>query len=146
MYLCLHSYYIIKCVNCSYHFTEHCASTIDFGCYMRKVEGNKLKTYTTFKHECMTEPYVCIVAQKKYRSAYVKFRCGVAPIKIETGRYGVNRIPPEARLCMQCSRIEDEFYVIMQCPLYDDVRSSCLKSIHVLSHEFNELTSEHQFI
>ena len=47
---------------------------------------------------------------------------------------------------MQCSRIEDEFHVIMQCPLYDDVRSSCLKSIRVLCHEFNELTSEHQFI
>ena len=108
--------------------------------------GNKLRTYKTFKHEFRTEPYVCIVAQKKYRSAYAKFRCGVAPIKIETGRYGVDRVPPEARLCMQCSRIEDEFHVIMQCPLYDDVRSSCLKSIHVLSHEFKELTSEHQFI
>ena len=94
----------------------------------------------------MTKPYVCIVAQKKYRSAYTKFRCGVALIKIETSRYCVNRVPSEARLCMQCSRIEDEFHVIMQCPLYDDIRSSCLNSIHVLSQEFKELTSEHQFI
>ena len=46
--------------------------------------------------------YVCIVVQNKYKSAYAKFRCGVAPIKIETGRYGVNRVPPEAHLCMQC--------------------------------------------
>ena len=95
--------------------------------------GNKLRTYKTFKHDFITEPYA-------------KFRCGVAPIRIETGRYGANRVPPEARLCMQCSRIEDEFHVIMQCPLYDDVRSSCLNSIHVLCHEFNELTLEHQFI
>ena len=56
-----------------------------------------------------------------------------------------NRVKPKVRLCMQCSRIEDEFHVIMQCPMYDDIRSSCLKSIHVLSHEFKELTSEHQF-
>ena len=34
----------------------------------------------------------------------------------------------------------------MQSPLHDDVRSSCLNSIHVLSHGFKELTSEHQFI
>ena len=106
--------------------------------------GNKLSTYKTFKHAFMIELYVCIVTQKKYRSAYAKFSCGVAPIKIETGRYGVNRVPPESRLCMQCSRIEDEFHVIMQCPLYDDVRFSCLKFIYV--HEFKELTSEHQFI
>ena len=59
--------------------------------------GNKLRTYKTFKHEFMTEPYVCIVAQTKYRSADDKFRCGVAPIKIETSRYGVNRVPPVAR-------------------------------------------------
>ena len=82
----------------------------------------------------------------KYRSAYAKFRCCVAPIRIDTGRYGANRVPPEARLCMQCSRIEDEFHVNMQSPLYDDVRSSCLKFIDVRCHEFNVLTLEHQFI
>ena len=48
--------------------------------------GNKLRTYKTFKQDFITEPYVCIAAQKKYRYAYAKFRCGVAPIKIETGR------------------------------------------------------------
>ena len=26
----------------------------------------------------------------KYRSAYAKFRCGVVPIRINTGRYGAN--------------------------------------------------------
>ena len=30
--------------------------------------------------------------------------------------------------------------------MYDDERSNCLNSIHVLSHELKELTSEHQFI
>ena len=94
--------------------------------------SNKLRTYKTFKHDFLTELYVCIITQKKYKFAYAKFRCDVAPIRIETGKYGANRVPPEARLCMQCSRIEDEFYVLMQCPLYDVVRSSCLKSIHVL--------------
>ena len=75
-----------------------------------RCRGNKLRTYTTFKHDFTTEPYVCIVAQKKYRSAYAKFRCGVSPIKIETGyRYGANRVPPEARLCMQCSNSKMNF-------------------------------------
>ena len=48
--------------------------------------GNKLRTYRTFKNEFVTEPYLGIIVHKKYRSAYAKFRCGVAPLKIETGR------------------------------------------------------------
>ena len=61
--------------------------------------GNKLRIYRTFKNELITEPYLSIIVHKKYISAYAKFRCGVAPLKIETGRYGVNRVPVEERLC-----------------------------------------------
>ena len=50
--------------------------------------GNTLRTYRTFKENYGEEQYVRIIAQKKYRSAYAKFRCGVAPIKIETCRNG----------------------------------------------------------
>ena len=74
---------------------------------------NKLRTYSQFKHEYGTEPYVSITNRKCYRSAYVKFRCGVAPIKIETCRYGLNRVPVEQRLCDECNLIEDEFYVYL---------------------------------
>ena len=55
--------------------------------------GNKLRTYRTFKKHYCTEPYVEVITAKRYRSAYAKFRCGVAPIKIETCRYGLNRVP-----------------------------------------------------
>ena len=45
--------------------------------------SNKLRTYMTFKHNYVTEQYVHIVMHKRHRSAYAKFRCGVAPIKID---------------------------------------------------------------
>ena len=61
--------------------------------------GNKLRTYRRFKEADFTESYVKVIIQKKYRSAYAKFRCGVAPIKIETCRYGLNRVPVEQRVC-----------------------------------------------
>ena len=50
-----------------------------------------LKTHTALN------PYVRIIAQRKFRSAYAKFRCGAAPINIElcTCRYGLARIPVE---------------------------------------------------
>ena len=49
--------------------------------------GNKLRTYRKFKHSYSTEPYVNVITSKKYRSAYAKFRCGVASHKIESCRY-----------------------------------------------------------
>ena len=60
---------------------------------------------------------------------YAKLRCGVAPIKIETCRYGINRIPVNERLCESCESVEDEYHVLMQCPKYDDIRTVAFESI-----------------
>jgi hypothetical protein len=49
--------------------------------------GNKLITYKGFKLQFGTEPYLRYVTLPSHRSAYAKFRCGVAPIRLETGRY-----------------------------------------------------------
>ena len=57
--------------------------------------GNKLRIFSQFKHEYGTEPCVTIITRKCYRSAYAKFRCGVAIIIIETCRYDLNRVPVE---------------------------------------------------
>ena len=73
--------------------------------------GNKLRTYRTFKNTYSTEPYVRIIAQKKFRSAYAKFRCGVAPINIELCRYRLARIPVEERVCSHCNEVEDESHI-----------------------------------
>ncbi len=107
--------------------------------------GNKLRTYRTFKQDYKTEPYVHIITQKKYRSAYAKFRCGVAPIKIETCRYGLNRVPVADRLCETCNEVEDEFHVIMQCSLYSDIRVEYLTSICAINNDFSELSLHEKF-
>ena len=111
----------------------------------REEGGNKLRTYRKFKKEYATEQYVSVINQKKYRSAYAKFRCGVAPIKIETCRYGLQRVPVEQRLCETCHVVEDEFHVVMECTLYDDIRKDCLNHISSLI-PFFVLTIEEQFI
>jgi hypothetical protein len=50
-------------------------------------QGNKLRTYKLFKPDFCTEPYLEYKMPLKYRSAYAKLRCGVAPLRVETGRY-----------------------------------------------------------
>ena len=87
-----------------------------------------------------------IIVHKKYRSAYAKFRYGVAPLKIEAGRYGVNRVPVEERLCEACNRVEDKFHVLMKCPLYRDARDICFNSISAVSEVFADLLQESQCI
>ena len=42
---------------------------------------------TTFKEEFNVEQYYCMILSPLRRAAFCKFRCGVAPIRIETGRY-----------------------------------------------------------
>ena len=102
--------------------------------------GNKLRTYSQFKHEYGTEPYVTVITRICYRSAYAKFRCGVAPIKIETCRYGLNRVPVEQRLCDECNLIEDEFHVIMVCTRYIDIRTVAMNAISLIDYQFSTYT------
>ena len=61
---------------------------------------SKLRTYKMFKSEYETENYLTVSLPIRHRSALAKFKCGVAPIRIETGRY--DRLPLESRLCSQC--------------------------------------------
>ena len=77
---------------------------------------------------------------------YAKFRCGVAQLKIETCRYGLNRIPVEERLCESCQVVEDEFHVMMVCPLFNDIRSQFILQHNEVEQSFNDYTQEEQFI
>ena len=83
---------------------------------------------------------MCQILSKSNRSAYAKFRCGVAPIKLETGRY--EGIPVKDRICPLCNlSVEDELHVILECPTYNVIRNqlfqqlSTVYDIYVFSKE-----------
>ena len=48
---------------------------------------NKLRTYCTFITEFSTDNHCRLILPLQHRAALNKFRCGVAPIRIEIGRY-----------------------------------------------------------
>ncbi len=54
----------------------------------------------------------------KYRSAFSKCRCGVAPIRIGTGRY--ENLAEEQRLCVLCNKgeVKSEQHTMMRCTFY----------------------------
>jgi hypothetical protein len=62
--------------------------------------------------------------KKNERSVLAQYRCGILPLKIETGRY--TGMPVEQRLCQLCDlgEIENERHFLFHCPLYSDLRNT----------------------
>ena len=74
-----------------------------------------------FKQTFDTEAYVSKDILRSHRSALAKFRYGVAPIKLETGRY--ENLHVDESKCFVCDAVESECHVICECPVYDDLRN-----------------------
>lgn len=108
----------------------------------RRMDGgsNKLRTYRTFKTEISCELYLKTLLSPAQRRAYSQFRCGVAPIRIETGRF--ERLPMHERTCFMCeNKTETEEHVLIECPLYDDLRNELYEYINSVDENFNMLTN-----
>ena len=105
---------------------------------------NKLRTYRTFKNVYAVEPYVKCKLSRRHRRALAQFRAGVAPIRIETGRY--EGLPEEQRLCPHCSDVvESEFHVILKCTLYNEIRESLFRTVSDRNHNFVTMDDESKF-
>ena len=115
---------------------------------LNKVNGsaglgrNKLRTYRTFKQVYETEGYCNLILPPSHRSALCKFRCGVAPIRIETGRY--ENLPLEDRKCPFCNVLEDEQHVLLDCVMYTDLRSELFVKAEEAKPDFAELVKNDQ--
>ena len=68
-----------------------------------------------------------------------KFRCGVAPIKIETGRY--ENLSINERKCFACDAVESECHVICECPIYEDLRNTLFAKARNVLQNFDTLSN-----
>ena len=83
---------------------------------------NKWRNYCKIKTEYIAEHYCKVVLAPKHRSSFSTFRCGVAPIRIETWRY--EHLVENERLCQLCNlnAVESEVHVLMRCNQYAMLR------------------------
>ena len=86
---------------------------------------NKLRMYKLIKSRFVAENYCKIILPPRHRAAFSKFRCGVAPLRIETGRY--EGLTEDMRLCPFCSIVENEVHAILKCHVYEDLRDTLFK-------------------
>ena len=101
---------------------------------------NKLRRYCTYKPIFCVEKYCLLKMPPKHRSALSKFRCGVAPIRIETGRY--ENLKENERVCPFCNCIEDEVHVLLYCNLYANVRQSLFDKAVSINSAFPTLNDD----
>jgi len=101
----------------------------------------KLRTYCTYKSHFEAEPYIFKIHNRKERSILSQFRCGILPLKAETGRY--TQIPLELRHCLLCdtSSIEDESHFFFDCTYYNDLRQNFIQKVSEVYPYFVQLSN-----
>ena len=89
------------------------------------LELNQVLTlYKHFKTNFKYEDYLTISKCRRYRNALVRLRLSSHSLRIESGRYGQNRISRNERICQFCSigDIEDEYHFVLVCTMYNELR------------------------
>ena len=101
----------------------------------------KLRTYRLFKNEFKTSNSVFISNRAK-RSLLSKFRTGILPLRIETGRWYQGTIV-EQRVCEICGsgEVEDERHFLLKCSYYEDIRRLPSRTNKYGSVSFNKYGS-----
>lgn len=90
-----------------------------------------LHIYRFLKTDFTMEPYLNILP-KQLRIYVSRLRLSSHPLRIETGRYGVNRVDRNQRLCLLCNEneVEDEFHFILVCNKYKQTRNTYIKKFY----------------
>jgi hypothetical protein len=61
-------------------------------------------------------------------------------LRLETGRY--EQLALEQRVCFNCDNVvEDEVHVLLECPLYADIRNSLLGYARLIHNDFDSLNN-----
>ena len=87
----------------------------------------KNKVLDLYKYVKMNLVYS--VTSKSLRHELTKLRLSSHTLRIQTGRYGRNRIERNERLCIYCEnrQIDDEYHFIYECPIFNNIRDMYIK-------------------
>ena len=119
------------------------------GMFDEHIGGNKLRTYRKFKNDVIFEPYLSHIQNDRKRVLFTKFRIGIAPLRIETGRYESDNksskqkgVPVHQRICWCCALgVEDELHFLLKCPSYSIERErmfmNCALQLIIKPIEYN---------
>ncbi len=107
---------------------------------------NKLRTYNQLKQNFKQETYLTNIHNTKHRKSTTQLRISAHTLHIESQR-GADRTPNE-RICTLCTgqHMEDEYHFLMQCPIYQNHRSTLLSICAENCTNFTQLSHKQQFL
>ena len=115
----------------------------DIDIWHRKCENlPKLRTYILFKMDYDTEHYLKHTFHRGKKAVMAQFRCGILPLKIETGRF--TNIPVQFRICEFCNseNVEDESHILLTCSLYDREKSVLFNTVDEIYESFHQYEND----
>ena len=105
-----------------------------------------LRTYRHIKVSFRTEPYICLVKDKRYRHAISRLRCSSHMLHIEKGRYTRPKTPLNERLCYSCHCIEDELHLVTACSINVEERRILFSKVADKYRGFDNLDDVGKFV
>lgn len=104
-----------------------------FDCFQQELfeSINDIRTptvYRAIKNTFGYEPYLDIIRNNKHRQLLTRLRVSAHRLRIESARYGRNRLERHERICEICAdgNVEDEYHFILICNKYKDLRNMLL--------------------
>ena len=105
----------------------------------RLLKFPKLRVYRLLKSNLSFESYL-LELPLSIRRNFSQFRCGTSDLRIETGRWAKEVV--NDRLCCLCGgeEVEDELHVLLDCWVYNHLRSEMFDTIRNRTGDFYQLS------
>ena len=107
---------------------------------------SKLRTYNLLTGDPGLRNYLEKPMPFTHRKFMAKFRLGVLPLRVETGRFETPRLESNRRICRQCTleEVEDEQHFLLRCTKHSFRRADLLAKVNLEC--FDDLDSKQKFI
>ena len=108
----------------------------------------KLRTYITISDFSVRKSYVTKLLSFIQRKYLAKFRLGILPIRIETGRYERPKLIAAERTCQICNlnTVEDETHFLLFCPKYSVLKERLFALVEDLNFENMDNSEKLKFL
>ena len=97
----------------------------------------KLRTFMMYKDFTIEPIYVKKPMEFHHRRLIARLRLGCLPLRLETGRYSIPRVPENERTCLLChkdginSEVESENHFLFTCQAYEAERFKWFSAMNI---------------
>ena len=95
-----------------------------------------IETYALYKSQYVSEKYLDLISNPKYRVAVSKLRASSHNLEIERGRYTRPKVNPENRLCPLCYVVDNEIHFVVRCRINETLRITLWNKINAIDSGF----------